>query len=148
MFHTIFRMVANREDAEDLTQEVFVKVFRQLGSYRGEATLGAWIKRIAVNAALNFLRQSKRIRWVEMENHNQPDDGPEIDETAWSHDIRRVHEAIKGLPDGCRLVFSLYMLEGFPHKEVGKMMGITESTSKTQYRRAKRLLREALSQDI
>ena len=144
MFHTVVRMVGSQEDAEDLTQEVFAKVFQQLHSFRGESTLGAWIKRIAVNTSLNFLRQANRIRFVDLANQAIQEDEATIDETAWAHDIRRIHEAIKCLPDGCRTVFTLYLLEGYPHREVAEMLGITESTSKTQYKRAKRLIRQEL----
>ena len=144
MFHTVLRLTANRSDAEDVTQEVFVKVFEKLGSFRGESTLGAWIKRIAVNTTLNFLRQANRLQTVALEDHAPPPDEPEVDEAAWALDIRRIHEALVELPDGCRLVFNLHLLEGYRHQDVAKMLGITESTSKTQYMRAKRLLREKL----
>lgn len=145
MFHTVLRLTANRSDAEDVTQEVFVKVFEKLGSFRGESTLGAWIKRITVNTTLNFLRQANRLQTVAFENQNPLSEEQEVDESAWTHDIRRIHEAITELPDGCRAVFSLHLLEGYRHQDVAKMLGITESTSKTQYMRAKRLLRESLA---
>lgn len=144
MFHTVLRLVANRSDAEDVTQEVFIKVFEKLESFRGESTLGAWIKRIAVNTSLNYLRQANRLQTVTWENQTLPSDEPEVDETVWAHDIQRIHEAIKLLPDGCRTVFCLHLLEGFRHQDVAQMLGITESTSKTQYMRAKRILKEKL----
>ncbi|MEO1257694.1 MAG: sigma-70 family RNA polymerase sigma factor [Bacteroidota bacterium] len=144
MFHTVIRMVGNREDAEDVTQEVFTKVFQRLGSFRGESTLGAWIKRVTVNTALNFMRKKKRIIFQELNERTNAIDEAEIDEAAWANDIRQIHEAIKKLPDGCRMVFNLYMLEGYKHAEVANMLGITESTSKTQFRRAKRLLKEII----
>lgn len=144
MFHTVLRLVANRSDAEDVTQEVFVKVFEKLESFRGESTLGAWIKRITVNTTLNFLRQANRLQTVAFEHQSPLPDEPEVDETAWAHDIRRIHEAITELPDGCRAVFSLHLLEGFRHQDVAQLLGISESTSKTQYMRAKRILREKL----
>jgi RNA polymerase sigma factor (sigma-70 family) len=145
MFHTVLRLVGNRQDAEDLTQEVFVKVFQRLDSFRGESTLGAWIKRIAVNAALNYLRTADRLRMVTYEGQ-QPESNETVDEESWAHDIRRIHETIKTLPDGCRTVFCLHLLEGYRHQDVAQMLGITESTSKTQYMRAKRLVREVLGQ--
>lgn len=143
MFHTVLRLVSNRQDAEDLTQEVFVKVFQRLDSFRGESALGAWIKRIAVNAALNHLRTADRLRMVAYEGQ-QPATDEAVDEEDWAHDIRRIHETIKTLPDGCRTVFCLHLLEGYRHQDVAQMLGITESTSKTQYMRAKRLLREGM----
>lgn len=146
MFHTVLRLTANQQDAEDVTQEVFVKVFEKLDTYRGESTLGAWIKRIAVNTTLNFLRQANRLKTVALESQNLPPEAePAVDETAWAHDIRRIHEAMGELPEGCRLVFNLHLLEGYRHQDVAQLLGITESTSKTQYMRAKRLLREGLT---
>lgn len=145
MFHTVVRIVGNSEDAQDVTQETFIKVFQKLNSFRGEATLGAWIKRIAVNTALNFIRDKKKIFFEELNEKITISDKIEIDEVQWQNDILQVHHAIKKLPDGCRVVFNLYLLEGYQHKEVADMLGISESTSKTQYRRAKRILKEILS---
>jgi RNA polymerase sigma factor (sigma-70 family) len=144
MFHTVLRLVAHRQEAEDVTQEVFVKVFQRLDSFRGESSLGAWIKRIAVNAALNHLRTANRLRMVVLEEQ-QPEVEEGMDEEGWAHDIHCIHEAIKGLPDGCRTVFCLHLLEGYRHQDVAQMLGITESTSKTQYMRARRLVREHLT---
>jgi RNA polymerase sigma factor (sigma-70 family) len=144
MFHTVLRLVAHRQEAEDVTQEVFVKVFQRLDSFRGESSLGAWIKRIAVNAALNHLRTANRLRMVALEEQ-QPEVEEGMDEEGWAHDIHCIHEAIKGLPDGCRTVFCLHLLEGYRHQDVAQMLGITESTSKTQYMRARRLVREHLT---
>ena len=143
MFHTVVRMVGNREDAEDLTQEVFARAFHRLDTYRQDATLGAWLKRIAVNTSLNFLRTKNRLRFESMDE-NLAVAEPEKEEVFEKHDLRRIHEGIKNLPDGCRTVFNLYLLEGYTHNEVGEILGITASTSKTQYRRAKRLLKTKL----
>ena len=144
MFHTVVRIVGSREDAEDLTQEVFAKAFLRLDSFRQDATLGAWLKRIAVNTSLNFLRTADRLRFEEMDDNLSVAE-PGQAETWDKADLHRVHEGIKKLPDGCRTVFTLYLLEGYDHREISHILGITESTSKTQYRRAKRLLREGLA---
>lgn len=147
MFHTVVRMLGNREDAEDVTQEVFARAFNRLDSYRQDATLGAWLKRIAVNASLNFLRKTKRLQFESMDE-NLAVAQPEKDEPITERDLRRIHEGIKKLPDGCRTVFNLYLLEGYDHREISGILGITESTSKTQYRRAKRLLRERFDNPV
>ncbi len=144
MFHTVIRMVGNREDAEDVTQEAFTKVFQRLDSFRGDSTLGVWIKRVVVNTSLNFLRQKKKLFFEEINERTTAMDEDGIDEESWALNIRSIHEAIKKLPDGCRMVFNLYMLEGYKHAEVANMLGITESTSKTQYKRAKRLIKEMI----
>lgn len=144
MFHTVLRLVANRQDAEDLTQEIFLKVFERLNTFRGESTLGAWIKRIAVNASLNHLRTANRLQMVAFEGQAPLSEEEQVDETAWAHDIKRIHKAIGQLPDGCRTVFCLHLLEGYRHRDVAQMLKITESTSKTQYMRARRMLQEML----
>ena len=96
----------NREDAEDVTQEVFTKVFQRLDSFRGEATLGAWIKRVTVNTTLNFLRKKKKLFFEELNDRTAITDLPEIDEAEWAFNIWNIHEAIKQLPSGCRMVLT------------------------------------------
>lgn len=145
MYHTIIRMVGSREDAQDLTQEAFTKVFQQLHSFRGEASIGAWIKRICINTALNALRKKKKIFFEELDEKIKHPIQEEIDEQQWAMNIERIHEAVKHLPEGSRMVFNLYLLEGYKHAEVAATLGISESTSKTQYKRAKRLIKEYLS---
>ena len=145
MFHTVVRMIGNREDAEDVTQEVFTKVFQKLESFRGDSTLGAWIKRVTVNTSLNFIRKKKKLFFEEIDERITAIEQIEVDEEEWALNMRNIHEAIKKLPDGCRMVFNLYMLEGYKHAEVANMLGITESTSKTQYKRAKRLIKEIIT---
>jgi len=145
MYHTVLRMVGNAHEAEDVTQEVFTKVFSHLASFKGDSTLGAWIKRITVNTTLNFLRKERQIRWVNLEQspelREEFDPMPETD----NFEIQRVHEAIKTLPEGCRVVFCLYLLEGYQHQEIAQILNISVSTSKTQYRRARGLLQKVLS---
>ena len=145
MYHTILRMVGRSADAEDLTQEVFAKVFSKLDSFNGEATLGAWIKKIAIHVSLNFLRRERQIRWIDLEEHLDISVETEpFPETDIRYSLERIHEAIKNLPDGCRVVFNLYLLEGYQHQEIAEILGITTSTSKTQYRRARQILKEIL----
>lgn len=145
MYHTVLRMVGKREEAEDVTQEIFAKVFSNLTSFNGQSTLGAWIKRIAINTTLNFLRKERQIRWVDFDNSPEPSvefvPMPEPN----TANLKQIHKAIKTLPEGCRVVFCLYLLEGYQHKEIATILSITESTSKTQYRRARGLLQKALN---
>ena len=144
MYHTAIRIVNNPIDAQDVVQECFIKVFDKIGSFREESTLGAWIKRIAINTSYNVLRQKQRRPEFFTDEFSHV-------ETAVTDDLEeglftpaQLHQAVKTLPDGCRTVLSLYALEGYSHKEIGDIMTISESTSKTQYRRAKRLLLEKL----
>ena len=144
MYHTIIRFVRDRADAEDVTQETFIKVFSQLNSFRGASTLGGWIKRIAINTALEFLRKQKKIQYTAIEDRLL--ELPELTEVAAvSISMKRIHEAIKCLPSGCGTILNLFLLEGYQHKEIAQILDISESTSKTQYRRAKLMLQEHLS---
>lgn len=143
MYHSILRMTGSAEDAEDVIQEAFARVFSNLHTFKGDSTLGAWIKRICINTCLNFLRKAQRMEYVEL--NERTDKAPVFEKNEqpkWN--LKQIHESIKKLPEGCRVVFSLYLLEGYQHKEIAKILDITESTSKTQYRRAKRILREQL----
>lgn len=146
MYNIVIRMHPYPMDAEDILQESFVKVFRNLSSFSGEATLGAWIKRIVINTCLNFLRKNKRLSYIHLEAAD--DYSEEIEEQAKPVDMATIHHAIKKLPEGCRLIFSLHLLEGYQHKEIAKILDITESTSKSQYHRAKRLLRQHLKKSV
>lgn len=144
MYNTVVRMVPNKMDAEDIIQEVFVKVFQKLNKFRGESTLGAWIKRITVNTTLNFIRQRKEIKFMENEEWDRSNLLQEEKKIDPEFSMKQVHHAIKKLPDGCRVVLNLYLLEGYQHQEIASILKITESTSKTQYRRGKQLLANEL----
>ena len=143
MYNTVLRMVRNTENAEDIIQEVFVKVFRKLDSFQGDSTLGAWIKRITINTTLNFIRKEKKFFMVETEeDFDIPDEQEE--EADMPYSMEQIHFGIKQLPERCRVVLSLFLLEGYQHKEIASILNITESTSKTQYRRGRQLLRQYL----
>jgi len=142
MFNLVVRMMPTRAEAEDVVQEVFVKVFQKLDTFKGEATLGAWIKRIAINTALGHLRKKGKINIVELETQREYIE--EKKEEHSNYDMKHVHHAIKQLPDGCRVIFNLYLLEGYRHAEIAQLLEVSESTSKTQYHRAKVLLRKLL----
>jgi len=143
MYNVVVRMVNHSADAEDIIQEVFVKVFRNLHTFQGESTLGAWIKRITVNTTLNFIRKEKRNNEVVLaEGIDIPEIIEELDTAKYS--MAQIHHAIKQLPERCRVVLSLYLIEGYQHQEIAEILGVTVSTSKTQYRRGRQLLQEIL----
>ncbi len=141
-FNLILRLVSNRSDAEDLTQECFLRVFTQLHTFRGEAALRTWIKRIAINLATDHLKRQRRLPIVAVEEQHLPTDSVPLPTTGMS--TATLHAAINALPEGCRIVLTLHLLEGYPHAEVAEYLGISVSTSKSQYWRAKQLLRTAL----
>ena len=142
MYNVTVRMVNNSEDASDIIQEVFVKVFRNLSSFQGESTLGAWIKKITVNTTLNFLRKAKKNNTSSWEDGMDMPMEEAIDESQYS--MTQIHHAIKQLPERCRVTLTLYLIEGYQHQEIASILGITVSTSKTQYRRGRQLLQQIL----
>lgn len=143
MYNVGYRIVHNEEEAQDVLQEAFISAFRNLDSYRGDASFGSWLKRIVVNKALNALNRRK----FEPIPENEDWDVAESEaEGTYRGDltVEKVKEGIAQLPTGYRTVLSLYLIEGYDHQEIAEIMGFTESTSKSQLNRAKQKLREML----
>lgn len=135
-------MTGSNEIAQDLLQESFVKAFDRINDLRDPQAFAGWLKRIVINAGLEYLRKSK-IHFEDVATFsNIPNE--EIYEKVI--DDKMLQKAIKELPDGCRAVLSLHAIEGMKHKEIAEQLNIAESTSKTQYRHAKQLLKEKLMQ--
>ena len=143
MYNICFRMLQNEADAEDLLQNSFIDVFTKIKEFRFESSIGAWIKRIVINNCINFLNK-KRLQTVEIGERDLPDEGDDTDWEAVQLSAKRIQNAIQTLPQGYRVVLNLYLLEGYDLQEIGEMLNITPSTSKSQYSRAKRKLKEAL----
>lgn len=139
MLGVCYRYTKSRADAEDILQEGFVKVFRNLNQYRHEGELGGWIRRIMVTTALNYLkrvsRYSQELMYNEESLHPVSNDNPELKMQA-----RELAELIRQLPTGYQTIFNLHAVEGFSHVEIGAMLGIHEGTSRSQYARARALL--------
>ena len=139
MLGACYRYTKSLQDAEDVLQEGFVRVFRFLSQYKQEAELGAWIRRIMVNTALNYLKQSKRYQndllFDKVDLHVVSHNDPETQLNA-----KELAELIRQLPTGYQTIFNLYAVEGFSHVEIGQMLGISENTSRSQYMRARHLL--------
>jgi RNA polymerase sigma factor (sigma-70 family) len=144
MFNVGFRIVNNTEEAEDVLQESFVSAFRNLDSYRGDSTFGAWLKRIVVNRAINYVKKKKLERLPEDERWDVKEEEAVDEFEGFPFSVEQVRSAIESLPDGYRMVLSLYLLEGYDHGEIAEIMGITESTSKSQFNRSKKKLKEIL----
>jgi RNA polymerase sigma factor (sigma-70 family) len=145
MLNVSFRIVGNIAEAEDVLQEAFVDAFSKLKDFRQDTTFGLWLKQIVVNRSINLLRKRK-LELIELDGEqfeNLADDEPE-DEEETQYQAARVKEAIKQLPEGYRLVITLYLLEGYDHEEIGQILNISENTSRTQFLRAKRKLIEIL----
>jgi RNA polymerase sigma-70 factor (ECF subfamily) len=144
MFNICYRMMNRREEAEDMLQESFTEAFVKLTTFRYESSFGAWLKRIVINRCINELKRRKAELVL---TENIPDKNPEIDDNDFETTRLKVNDVIRAmeqLPEGYRIIFSLYLLEGYDHSEIAQIMGITESTSKSQFSRAKQKLKEIL----
>jgi RNA polymerase sigma factor (sigma-70 family) len=147
MLNTAFRIVDNVDEAQDVLQEAFLDAFARIKDFRQETTFGLWLKQIVVHRCINLLRKRK-IDLVNISNEqieNLADDDPQDDDEL-QYKVEQVKQAMKLLPEGYRLVLSLYLLEGYDHEEIGQVLGINENTSRTQFLRAKRKLIEILKQ--
>ncbi len=147
MYNVGYRIVNDEDEAKDVLQEAFISAFGNLENYRGEAAFGAWLKRIVVNKAINLVRKRRFDRLPENAGFDVVDvvDESSVDELeGFPFTVEKVRRAMAQLPEGYRVVMSLYLLEGYDHAEIGKILGITESTSKSQFNRSKKKLKEIL----
>jgi RNA polymerase sigma factor (sigma-70 family) len=137
------RYAKSTQEAEDVLQEGFVKVFKNIGQFRSESRLDTWMSRIMINTALNHQRQKLyMLPMVDVADIFLPEN-EEISLSGFH--LSELISMIQSLPDGCRVVFNLFAIEGYGHKEIAEMLQISEGTSKSQYNRAKMLLRKKLS---
>lgn len=144
MLAVCLRYVNDMETAKDLLQDGFVKVFTSLDSYSGIGSFEGWMRKIFVNCALEYLRKSDVLRESSgldnLPKLSQPDSSVISNMSA-----AELMNIIKQLPAGFRTVFNLFAIEGYSHKEIGDMLGITESTSRSQYTRARQLLQKRIA---
>jgi len=147
VFSVCVRMVGDRARAEDLTQDVFVRCWEKLGTFRGDAQFSTWLHRLAVNVVLND-------REAEARRRDRHDDGIEDLDTIAAGDVRPLpvpglsldlEQAIATLPPGAKKVFVLHDVEGYTHEEIGEMLGVTAGGCKAQLHRARMLLRRMLT---
>ncbi len=145
MFNICCRMMNSVEEAEDVLQEAFTDAFRNLEKFRYESSFGAWLKRIVINRCINALK-SKKAELMLHEDMISYDSIEEekVDEGELQLSVQKIRQAVSKLSDGYRLVFTLYSFEGYDHTEISQILGISESTSKSQYMRAKQKIKEML----
>ncbi|NMM50609.1 RNA polymerase sigma factor [Marinigracilibium pacificum] len=142
MLNTAFRIVGEKQAAEDVVQDSFIKAFNNLYAFEGRSRFGAWLKRIVVNESLQVIKKNK-FEWVgeeEIVDHYDNEDESYLDDV----DVIRVKKCLEELPEGFRVVLSLYLIEGYDHNEIGEILGISPNTSKTQYMRGKKKLKESI----
>lgn len=138
MYVVALRYSRMQQEAEDILQEAFVKVFQSIDRFRGESSLPYWIKRIVINTALNHQRSKLYLfPMVDItELQTQGKAANVLSDLGYNELLKMVQE----LPDGCRIIFNLYAIEGYKHQEIADLLEISEGTSKSQYARAKMLL--------
>jgi RNA polymerase sigma factor (sigma-70 family) len=144
MYNICLRIVGNSVEAEDVMQEAFLKAFTRIDTYEGIVSFGAWLKKIVINHSLDQLKKRK-VKFEEL-NEKILDEEPvkiEISEIQ----MEQLKKAIQQLPDGYRVVLSLYLLEGYDHEEIAQILGITNVSSRSQYLRAKLKLRQMLKKE-
>jgi RNA polymerase sigma-70 factor (ECF subfamily) len=135
--------MAGAQWAEDLTQDVFIRAWQKLGTFRGESSFGTWLYRLAVNLILSRRETLRRRAQREAGSGEVLDRMPSRETPAGL--ALDCEAAIQRLPDGARQVFVLYEIEGYPHADIGRMMGISPGTSKSQLHRARMMLRDYLN---
>jgi len=143
MLNVSYRLMGTIESAEDILQDAFTEAFRMLHTYRYDSAFGAWLKRIVVNKCINEIKRKKA-------DLNFYDDMSQFnlntveDEVMPELSVSSIKKAMEQLPQGNRVIFSLYLLEGYDHREIAKILNTSESNSKSQYMRAKRKIKEIL----
>ena len=144
MFSVCLRYAKGYHNAEDILQEGFIKVYRNIGRFRSEGSFEGWLRRIFVNTAIEHYRRSKPMYPILEVNNSQYDviDNNVIENLA-AQDLMKM---VQKLSPGYRTVFNLYVIEGYSHKEIGKMLNISDGTSKSQLARARYLLQKMVNQ--
>ncbi len=147
LFGVAMRYMKDREEAQDVLQDAFVKIFRKIDTFRFDCPLEAWMRKIVVNTALKVLQKNAQMKWVDiagqydLEDRNQQNLGLE------NMKMETLLGMVNELPEGSRMIFNLYTIEGYKHQEIAEMLDINEGTSKSQYARAKTLLSEKIEKE-
>ncbi|NCO54346.1 MAG: hypothetical protein COZ21_03005 [Bacteroidetes bacterium CG_4_10_14_3_um_filter_31_20] len=146
MFGVCLRYAKNRDDAQDLLHDGFIKVYTSLKEYKGEGSFEGWMRRIMANTAINFYKRRSKLQF-ETGNNEEP-----LFESCYDNIIEQIStnellEHINKMPDGYRLVFNMYVIEGYQHNEIANILGISASTSKTQLMKARMYLMKKVKKE-
>lgn len=143
MMGVCLRYSSNADEAQDVLQDGFIKVFNKLPDFVNKGSLEGWVRRIMVNTALDQYRKNKKFQQdVEIDSVSYKlENNDFIVERINAQDLLKI---IQSIPEGYRVVFNLFAIEGYSHKEIAEQLGVTESTSKSQFSRAKKMLRKRL----
>lgn len=147
LYAVSLRYMKSRDEAQDVLQDAFIKIFKNLHSFRFDCPLEAWLKRIVINTALKAIQKREQMPSIDIVDYHG-----ELDKSPGNLGLENLKmetllELINQLPEGCRAVFNLYAIEGFKHQEIAEMLSITEGTSKSQFSRARMLLMEKIDKE-
>ena len=134
------RMLNDKDNAEDVLQDSFIAAFKNIHQYNENATFGSWLKRIVINHCIDAVKSAK-VNIISLDNIEAPE---EVQEEEIAYDIASVKESIQELPDGFRIILTLYLFEDYSHRMIAEKLGISEGTSKSQYSRARKKLAEII----
>lgn len=148
MYHVCLSYTGDRDTAKDILQESFIKVFKSIRTYDEANSLEGWIRRIVTNTAIDYYRKEKRLRYFE-DAGERMHESVSIPANQYTRlNTESVLQQVKRLPEGARLVFHMFAVEGYSHKEIAGKLNISEGTSKSQFNRARTLLQEWLSPSV
>ncbi len=143
MFGVCLRYAKNKMEAEDIMQEGFIKVFQNLKNFRCDGSLEGWVRRIMVNTAINYYKSNlKYLQTLDIDDCSN-NDSISVEATD-NISLKTLLSLIQKLPEGYRMVFNLYVIEGYSHREIADSLGISENTSKSQLSRARKVLQDKL----
>jgi RNA polymerase sigma-70 factor (ECF subfamily) len=143
MYYVCLRFVKNPADAEDVLQEGFIKIFRNLDKYKGDGSFEGWVRRIITRTAMTYVRDNKKFsRHTALENAFEDKESSVYDKLA----EKEIAGIVSGLPPGYKKIFTLYVIEGYNHREIAEILGCSESTSKSQFYRSRTRIQQLLKQ--
>lgn len=145
VYNTIIRIIPTEFEAEEILQDTFIKAFKNLTQLNGQYEFISWISRIATNTCLDFIKK-KKINYVSLHKETYEEDFINTDDYQHEKQLEKIHQEIKKLPDGARIVLVLHLFNGLKYREIAEKLDISESTCKSQYYRAKNILRQRINQ--
>lgn len=144
MYNSALRILNDSAEAEDIMQESFLDAFQKINQYGGLVSFGSWLKRIVINKSIDALKKAKDFNTIEEDEFDIPESVEEDYLEVLSYKIKNIRKAIENLPYDYRLIISLFLLEGYDHEEISKILGISYNLSRTRFSRAKKKLVESL----
>lgn len=139
------RYIKDRDDAEDVLQDSFIKIFLNLNQFKNDGSFEGWMKRITVNTSLHFIKEKQKVKFETADNLYVVDENENEEEIDADIKAEYILECLNQLPTGYRTIFNLHLVEGFSHKEIAEKLGIKESTSRSQFTKARRFLIELIT---